>query len=120
MALPFLQVGDDGPSVSALQLALAALGFDVGSVDGHFGDSTAAAVAQFQASQGLDATGAVDDSTWEVLGRQPFDASEAVQVSPSEFPSIARAVFFAGDPDGYLADLGIDPTGLDDDSGEVA
>src|SRR6266446_4353427 len=70
MSLPFLQQGNEGPVVSALQLALAALGFDVGPVDGMFGDATVSAVTQFQESQGVAASGTVDDATWELLGRQ--------------------------------------------------
>ena len=120
MTPPSLQRGDEGPSVSALQLALAALGFDVGSVDGVFTDSTATAVSQFQASQGLDPSGAADDATWEALGGQPFDPSEKVQVSGDEFPSIARVLSFAEDVDAYLQDLGIDSTTITDDEAPVA
>jgi peptidoglycan hydrolase-like protein with peptidoglycan-binding domain len=115
MAGPFLQQGDEGPSVSALQLALAALGFDVGAIDGVFSEATAAAVLQFQESQGVAASGAVDDGTWEVLGGQPFDPSERTQVSAEEFPSIARAIFFNADIDGYLKDFGIDASSINDD-----
>lgn len=74
MPNPFLQEGDEGPPVSALQLALATLGFDVGSVDGVFRDTTTNAVKQFQGSQGFRASGTVDDATWELLGGQPIAA----------------------------------------------
>lgn len=120
MTPPSLQQGDDGPPVSALQLALAALGFDVGSVDGSFSDMTATAVSQFQESQKLDPSGVVDDATWEVLGGQSFDRSEQVQISGDEFPSIARALFFAEDVDAYLQDLGIDSTTITDNDAPVA
>jgi hypothetical protein len=76
-------------------------------------------VAQFQESQGVSATGTVDNSTWELLGGQSFDPTEATQVSAEEFPSIARAVFFGGDVDAYLLDLGIDPTSISDDEEPV-
>ena len=115
MSGPFLQQGDEGPSVSALQLALAALGFDVGALDGFFSDSTTTAVLQFQQSQGVAATGTVDDATWELLGGQSFDPSEVTQVSAEEFPSIARVLSFGADIDGYLQDLGIDSTTIIDD-----
>jgi peptidoglycan hydrolase-like protein with peptidoglycan-binding domain len=94
MSLPTLQQGDQGPGVSAMQLALAALGFDVGKLDGVFSESTAIAVATFQKSQGLDPSGVVDDATWELLGGQAFDPSEGPQINIEEFPSLARVVIF--------------------------
>jgi N-acetylmuramoyl-L-alanine amidase len=116
---PFLQQGDESPSVSALQLALAALGFDVGEVDGVFGTSTTTALMRFQESQRVRATGTVDDNTWELLGGQPFKSTELTEISAKEFPSIARSLFFAGDVDGYLNDLGIDAASINDDERPV-
>ena len=115
MSFPVLQQGDEGPAVSALQLALSALGFDTGAVDGVFRDTTVAAVTQFQEAQGLAVTGVVDDATWESLGGQPFDSNEVTQVSAEEFPSIARALAFANDVDAYLEELGIDAASIVDD-----
>jgi peptidoglycan hydrolase-like protein with peptidoglycan-binding domain len=119
MSGPFLQQGDEGPSVSALQLALAVLGFDVGTIDGVFGDATATAVKQFQKSQGVAATGGVDEDTWALLGGQSFDPSQVTQISAEEFPSIARAIHFGADIDSYLQDLGIDSTSISDDEEPV-
>jgi peptidoglycan hydrolase-like protein with peptidoglycan-binding domain len=115
MSQPSLQKGDEGPPVSALQLALAALGFDTGAVDGAFGTTTEAAVLRFQESQGMAASGVVDDDTWAALGSQSFDPSQVTQVSAAEFPSIARAIFFGADIDAYLQDLGIDSATISDD-----
>jgi peptidoglycan hydrolase-like protein with peptidoglycan-binding domain len=105
--------------VSALQLALAALGFDVGTVDGSFSETTAAAVRSFQENQGTTVSGVVDDTTWELLGRQPFEPDQITQVSAEEFPSIVRALAFAEDVDGYLQDLGIDAASINDDEPNV-
>ena len=115
MPSPFLQQSDEGPAVSALQLALAALGFDVGGVNGVFGDSTVTAVKQFQQNQGIVSTGTVDDGTWAALAGQPFGTSERMQISAKEFPSMSRAIFFADNIDAYLQDLGIDSTTITDD-----
>jgi N-acetylmuramoyl-L-alanine amidase len=121
MSQPFLQQGDEGPSVSALQLALAALGFDVGAVNGVFGKETVAALRKFQESQGIAASGNADDPTWAALGGQSFDPSKKTQVSGEQFPSLARAIHFSDDIDAYLQDLGIDSTTIsDDDDGPVA
>jgi peptidoglycan hydrolase-like protein with peptidoglycan-binding domain len=62
-----LQLGvSDGRDVRQLEANLAALGFDPGTVDGSFSSSTAGAVSDWQQSQGLSETGAVE------LGRVVF------------------------------------------------
>jgi peptidoglycan hydrolase-like protein with peptidoglycan-binding domain len=63
----------DGPDVRELERNLAALGYDPGTVDDHFSSSTASAVEDWQADEGLPETGAVD------LGRVVF-ASGAQRV----------------------------------------
>ena len=42
-----------GPEVKKLQKRLKKAGFDPGTIDGHFGGGTEAAVMAFQASKGL-------------------------------------------------------------------
>lgn len=115
MTIPTLQQGDTGPSVSALQIALAALGFDVGQVSGEFDEQTSLAVQNLQKSQGVPITGVVEDDTWAILGGQSFGSDEISQISGAEFPSIARAVFFSADIDAYLQDIGIDASTIVDD-----
>lgn len=59
-----LKAGSLGNSVKALQQKMLDLGITVrGGADGIFGPATANAVKDFQRSQGLGATGAVDDAT---------------------------------------------------------
>jgi len=50
-----------------LQRRLTDLGYDVGSVDGDFGERTRAAVRGFQADSGLDADGICGPDTWASL-----------------------------------------------------
>lgn len=57
------QVGD----ARALQQRLVDLGYLRGGVDGAFGDKSQAALRQFQAIHGLEATGMPDDATREAL-----------------------------------------------------
>jgi hypothetical protein len=68
-----LRLGDTGPRVKKLQKALVLVGLDPGKTDGAFGDRTAGAVAAFQTSRNLPATGVVDRRTVkqinEVLAR---------------------------------------------------
>ncbi|MER7585780.1 peptidoglycan-binding domain-containing protein [Kitasatospora sp. NPDC097691] len=112
--LPIAQ-GDEGPSVVALQVALAALGIYSGESSGVFDESTHEAVMQFQSGSGLDPAGVVDSETWSALGSQPFESSEITQLPEDEFPAAARVLETPDDPDAYLELLGIDPSGLDDD-----
>lgn len=63
-------VGMDPNVVIQIQQALAANGFDPGPVDGAFGPNTAAAVAAFQATNGLVVDGQVGVQTANALGVQ--------------------------------------------------
>ncbi|MFP2930115.1 peptidoglycan-binding domain-containing protein [Pyxidicoccus sp. 3LG] len=64
---PTLKRGASGPSVKALQQALAGAGFSPGAVDGQFGPKTEAAVKSFQRAKGLVADGIVGPKTWAKL-----------------------------------------------------
>jgi hypothetical protein len=48
-------------------------------------------------------------------GYESTDQSNVNQIDADEYPSLARVLYYGDDIDGYLQDLGIDPTGLDDD-----
>ncbi len=63
----FLDVGSDGAEVSALQQRLKDLGYFSGSVTGHFGALTQAAVMKFQSARGIDAKGYVGPATQAAL-----------------------------------------------------
>ncbi len=62
-----LRIGDSGESVEALQTRLIALGYDVETADGAFGEKTEAAVRQAQLFAGLEATGVADEATQAVI-----------------------------------------------------
>jgi len=63
-----LQAGSTGTSVQDLQKRLIAVGVEVrGGADGIFGPATAQAVKTFQTSQGLTASGKVDQATAAAL-----------------------------------------------------
>ncbi len=65
-----------GAAVNELQQLLAAQGFDVGPVDGIFGERTQRAVRDFQQSAGLAVDGIVGPRTWAALR---FDAQRTTQ-----------------------------------------
>ena len=56
------------PLIKDVQQKLHDLGFDPGPVNGEFGTKTQAALAQFQLSQTVPASGALDDATLARLG----------------------------------------------------
>ena len=62
-----LRIGDQGPAVRTLQLALRAWGLEL-TVDGDFGPQTRDAVKTFQAAHNSTATGRVDYATRYMLG----------------------------------------------------
>jgi len=63
---PVLRAGDESATVATLQYVLNTHDLDV-TVDGGFGDETAAAVRAFQRRQGLAADAVVGEATWRAL-----------------------------------------------------
>lgn len=57
--------------VSKVQLALAKLGFDIGTPDGVAGPKTAEAIKTFESATGMSPSGAVNPRLLAVLGSQP-------------------------------------------------
>ena len=63
------QTQGSGPSLpSAVQRQLAKRGYYKGTVDGQFGPSSREALKRFQKSQGLKATGNIDEDSLDALG----------------------------------------------------
>ena len=64
-----LRLGDSGPAVLAAQTRLTALGYWLGTPDGHFEDSTEQAVYAFQKAAGLTRDGVVGPKTAAALAK---------------------------------------------------
>lgn len=79
MAYTTLKIGANGNSVKELQQALNAAGYNL-AVDGVFGSRTMEAVKKYQTSQGMSASGDVDEGTWNTL--MGGSASTAEPLSP--------------------------------------
>lgn len=63
--------GDQGQDIASIQGQLNALGYNVGNVDGDFGDATANAIGNFQRDRGLDVDGVIGADTYRALmGRE--------------------------------------------------
>jgi len=106
-----------GDIVKQIQLALTAAGFSTNGIDGCYGNRTHKAVSSFQLSQGVSATGLVDDDLWPVLMNSPIPtvAQRALQLTASfEGHSFGLA---EGNFDGALLTWGI--IGFTMASGEV-
>ena len=77
--------------VSEVQKKLNELGFDAGPVNGDFGTKTQAALAQFQLSRTIPASGQLDDRTLAELGvqREEIPASAGASANAAE-PLISK------------------------------
>jgi peptidoglycan hydrolase-like protein with peptidoglycan-binding domain len=75
--------------VVGMQERLNALGFDAGPPNGDFGAKTQAALAQFQLSRAIPASGQLDDPTLAELGlqRAPSDATAGASAPASPDPA---------------------------------
>lgn len=82
-----LRNGDRGNDVRQLQQALSSIGYDIGDVDGRFGDKTEAAVRAFQKAAKLRVDGVAGRETLTQLYRQ---AGESMQPS---IPNSGRVSF---------------------------
>lgn len=82
--------GDRGRGVQYVQEWLCLRGVGV-LIDQRFGAATEQAVLLFQHSQGLPATGVVDDATWEALIAPQRSATAAVSASANRFSALVVA-----------------------------
>jgi len=68
--------------ISKVQERLRTLGFDAGPVNGDFGTKTQAALAQFQLSVSIPASGQLDDRTLAELGVERGNPAGAGKTTP--------------------------------------
>ncbi len=79
---PTLSLGGSGPLVIQIQVLLQEQGLYGGTINGDFDADTVEAVKEFQTENGLEPTGAVDNSTWgpltgELAEPEPETSEEA-------------------------------------------
>lgn len=81
--------------IRRVQIALREQGFDPGAVNGRDEGATQAALAQFQLSRNLPASGSLDEATLQALGVSPQEVAPADE---GEGQSGADAAAGAGTP----------------------
>jgi len=94
-----LRVGDEGPVVRAVQLALAALGYPLRG-SGSFAGATLGAVKGFQKVHGLEVDGEIGEQTAKAIDRA---LAERSSTTTSSAPSIAGLI---GDHNLRMGDAG--------------
>lgn len=75
--------------VKTLQKTLAALGYDAGSTNGYYGESTKQQVAKFQAANGLTASGTADSQT---LAKIETLLGQKIQANDNAMKAAVKAV----------------------------
>lgn len=75
--LVLLRPGAEGNEVILLQRQMRLLGLYQGPMDGRYGEVIRAAIAAFQTSAGLPATGTLDQVTWQRMSTPQLLASDA-------------------------------------------
>ena len=89
-----LRSGDTGPKVRSLQARLRQLSWFDGDVSDRYGTKTTAAVRGFQAKRGFDATGTLDERTWDRLVSMTHrpTADELANVKPKPVEPVPASV----------------------------
>lgn len=86
-----VKYGSRGSSVTALQNALNAAGYNL-AADGVFGEKTLSAVKSYQRAQGLDVDGIVGTNTWGVLNAASAPSTPAAAAAPASASSDAQTM----------------------------
>lgn len=129
-----LKLGAEGPAVRSLQQRLRDLGYNIGSVDGDFGQTTENAVKAFQSRNGLTVDGIAGTATLNRLNSSsalPPRPTPSPTPRPTATPRISQNVFLQNGSSGSdvrsmqkrLIDLGYmlgTPTGRFDAATEAA
>jgi len=72
MARTLFGLGARGDIIVEIQRALLAVGHDPKGTDGFYGKDTKAAIQSFQQARKLDATGSIDEPSWQALLQEPI------------------------------------------------
>lgn len=106
-----LSSGSKGSEVKELQQKLTQLGYQLGKVDGIYGEKTEAAVKRFQKNRGLKADGVAGKETIKELKRLTGESKTAegkeVGFKENDLKLLARAVYSEGRGEPYNGQVAI-------------
>ncbi|MGI9528905.1 MAG: peptidoglycan-binding protein [Acidimicrobiia bacterium] len=103
----YLQQGDSGPEVEALQARLAALGYRPGTINGEFAAETASAVMAFQKAEGLQRDSIVGPQVLSSLEAPQAAGPESDEPGPRVEVDLDRQVMFAIDASGTVTTINV-------------
>lgn len=106
---PTLKPGSRGSEVTELQATLKLLGYYGGTVDGVYGQSTVAAVAQFQQAAGLNADGITGAATWNRLFPSAVEPAGAAATAPTPAANSASPLPAASGSASFPTPSGVSP-----------
>jgi len=89
-----IKVGDSGPEVRRMQRRLIALGYSAGTIDGGYGEHTAAAVQYFQRLNGLEQTGIADEPTQMIMYSDLAQKSDKVVTLYKAYVSVDEQLVY--------------------------
>jgi len=106
-----LAKGSRGAEVKDLQKRLTQLGYQVGKVDGIYGDKTVAAVTRFQKERGLKADGIAGKETIEALKKLTGESQNAsgkeIGFKNSDVQLLAQCIYSEGRGEPYIGQVAI-------------
>ncbi len=82
-----LKSGSSGSLVKQLQTRMAHLGYYDGPISGNFAKKTLRAVKKIQTQNGMEATGRVDEATWNVIFNDPKIVMPENTAKPTPSPT---------------------------------
>ena len=106
-----LAKGSRGAEVKDLQKRLTQLGYQVGKIDGIYGDKTAAAVTRFQKERGLKADGIAGKETIAALKKLTGESQNAsgkqIGFKNSDVQLLAQCIYSEGRGEPYIGQVAI-------------
>ncbi|MBR1728981.1 MAG: C40 family peptidase [Selenomonadaceae bacterium] len=93
-AAPTLLLDSKGADVITLQEKLYEIGYDVGEIDGEFGNKTKIAVENFQRDQKITVTGVVNSATWRALKKAKPLKLRPIKKSENNLPPLNNLTKF--------------------------
>jgi len=103
----YLQQGDRGPEVKALQERLTDLGYRPGPASGEFAAETASAVMAFQKAEGLQRDSIVGPQVLVRLGEPQAAGPESDEPGPRVEVDLDRQIMFAIDAAGNVTTINV-------------